>query len=72
MLPSVADAVARNRALRLAAGRPVVLDDPAVWRVVASVLADHASAAVDTPRTPVGGRNRPAGVNPPGSVAASA
>lgn len=39
--PSVADAVARNLAMRADAGLPPVVDDPAALRVIVSVLADH-------------------------------
>jgi hypothetical protein len=67
---TVADAVARNLALRAARGLPPVIDDPAVWRIVASVLADHAPGSAA--RTPVGGRKRGPGVLvPPGPLAAS-
>ena len=43
------DAVERNLANRAARGLPATIDEPAVWRIVANVLANHAAEREKAP-----------------------
>lgn len=51
MATTIADAIARYRADRIARGLPPTINDPAVLRIVASVLADAGANATGSPAT---------------------
>jgi len=53
---TLGDAVARNLAAREARGMPATVTDPAVWRIVANVLAQHAAEREKAPVVETNGR----------------
>ena len=46
---TLGDAVERNLAAREARGLPATCEEPAVWRIVANVLAQHAAEREKAP-----------------------